>query len=147
MSAPKPPTRVVVAWAGEHRFDAGRPGGPRIHVDSAGQAGPSPVETLLSALASCTAVDVVEILQKRRTPLDSLEIEVTGDRANAVPARVTRIALAFHMRGEGIERAHAERAVELALTKYCSVRDSLDPAMPIEWSVVIDGERGETRAA
>ena len=89
----------------------------------------------------------MEILQKRRTPLDSLEIEVTGDRANAVPARVTRIALAFHMRGEGIERGHAERAVELALTKYCSVRDSLDPAMPIEWSVVIDGERGETRAA
>ena len=35
----------------------------------------------------------------------------------------------------GIERVHAERAIELAVTKYCSVRDSLDPNLPVEWSL------------
>jgi putative redox protein len=41
------------------------------------------------------------------------------------------------MAGAGVERAHAERAVELAVTKYCSVRDSLDPAIPVTWAVVL----------
>ncbi len=141
----KPPNRVTVSWAGEQRFDAGRPGGPRLRIDGTGESGQSPVDALLSALAACTSIDIVDILRKRRTPLDSLEIEVTGERADAVPARIVRIELLFRMLGEGIERVHAERAAELAVTKYCSVRDTLDPAMPIEWAVVLDGERGETR--
>ena len=141
----KPPNKVTVSWAGEQRFDAGRPGGPRLRLDGRAESGPSPVDALLGALAACTSIDIVDILRKRRTPVDSLEIDVTGERADAVPARVVRIELLFRMRGEGIERVHAERAAELAVTKYCSVRDTLDPAMPVEWAVVLDGERGETR--
>ena len=141
----KPPNHVTVSWAGEQRFDAGRPGGPRLRLDGRAESGQSPVDALLSALAACTSIDIVDILRKRRTPLESLEIDVTGERANAVPARVVRVELVFRMSGAGIERVHAERAAELAVTKYCSVRDSLDPAMPIEWAVVLHGERGETR--
>ena len=147
MGTPKPPSRVRVAWAGDQRFDAGRPGGPTLRFDGRGETGQSPVDGVLSALAACTAIDVVEILAKRRTPADSVEVEVTGHRADAVPARVVRIELVFHVHGEGVEREHAERAVELSLTKYCSVRATLDPEMPIEWAVVLGGERGETRAA
>ncbi len=62
----KPPARVHVSWAGEHRFDAARAsGGPSIRMDSSGATGPSPVDTLLSALAGCTGIDVVDILAKR----------------------------------------------------------------------------------
>ena len=143
--APKPPARVRVAWAGKQRFDAGRPEGPLLRLDGTGETGQSPVDGLLSALAACTAIDVVEILEKRRTPAESLEIEVTGERANAVPARVVRIELVYHVGGAGIERVHAERAVELAVTKYCSVRNTLDPAMPVEYVVVLNGERGQSR--
>jgi putative redox protein len=46
-----------------------------------------------------------------------------------------RIVLAYRIRGAGIERVHAERAIELAVTKYCSVRDSLDLNMPVEWTL------------
>ena len=141
---PKPPNRVAVTWAGEQRFDAGRPGGPVLRLDGSAATGQSPVDALLSALAACTSIDVVDILRKRRTPLESLEVEVVGHRANAVPARIVRLELVYHMRGDGLERVHAERAVELAVTKYCSVRDSLDPELPVEWTVVIDGERGES---
>jgi putative redox protein len=143
--ATKPPSRVRVAWAGDERFDAGRPGGPTLRIDGRGETGQSPVDALLSALAACTSIDVVEILAKRRTPVDSLEIEVTGHRATTVPARVVRVELVFHVRGEGIERVHAERAVELAVTKYCSVRDTLDREMPVEFTVVLNGEPGEAR--
>lgn len=138
--AGKPPSRVSLTWAGGHRFDAGRTaGGPTIRLDASGETGPSPVDALLSALAGCTGVDVVDILAKRRTPVESLEIGVVGERANGVPARITRVQLTYRIRGAGVERAHAERAIELAITKYCSVRDSLDPALPIDWTLELEG--------
>ena len=141
-SAPKPPSRVQVAWAGEHRFDAGRPGGPTVRIDASGKEGPSPVDALLLALGSCTAVDVVDILAKRRTPVERLTIDVTGERADGIPRRVTHVLLAYEVDGAGIERVHAERAIELAITKYCSVRDSLARDIVIEWSLALNGEEG-----
>jgi putative redox protein len=134
----KPPSHIVATWAGDQQFDAGRPHGPTFRVDGRAETAQSPVDALLSAFAACAAIDVVEILAKRRTPLESLEIAATGERSPGVPARFTRIMLHFRMRGAGIERQHAERAVELSITKYCSVRGTLDPAMPVEWSVEIE---------
>jgi putative redox protein len=46
-----------------------------------------------------------------------------------------RILLTFRIAGAGIEREHAERAIDLAVNKYCSVRDSLDPNIPVEWKL------------
>lgn len=138
-TAPRKENRVVVRWDGDHRFDASRLGSQHsIRIDADATTGPGPVDTLLCALASCTAVDVVDILEKRRTPIEGLTVDVTGERATTTPARLTRIVLAYRMRGAGIERAHAERAIELAVTKYCSVRDSLDPAMPVEWTLSLE---------
>ena len=138
----KPPSRVDVAWAGGQRFDAGRPGGPTLRLDGRGETGQSPVDAVLSALASCTAIDVVEILAKRRTPVERLTMEVTGDRADGVPRRLTHVLLAYRIDGAGVERIHAERAIELAITKYCSVRDSLARDIVIEWSLALNGEEG-----
>ena len=59
---------VAAKWTGGWAFDAGRPNGPKIRIDGNSKEGPSPPETLLAALATCTAVDVVEMLTKRRTP-------------------------------------------------------------------------------
>jgi putative redox protein len=136
------PNEVAVRWTGAHRFDAGRPGGPTIAIDADAAGGPSPVDALLVALGTCTAVDVVDILAKRRTPVESLDVSVVGQRKDAVPARVTHVLLTYRIRGAGIERVHAERAIELAVTKYCSVRDSLDPALPVEWRLELEGESG-----
>ena len=93
-AAGKPPAKVNVSWAGEHRFDGMRQSGsPSIRMDSTGQTGPSPVDTLLCALAGCTGVDVVDILAKRRTPVQALSIEVEGERFAGTPGRVTKIHL------------------------------------------------------
>jgi putative redox protein len=142
MSAAKPNAVVQVTWRGEQRFDSGRPDGPTLRLDGKGETGQSPVDGLMSALAACTAVDVVDILAKRRTPLSALSIEAVGQRADAVPARIVAATLTYHLQGDGVERTHAERAIELAITKYCSVRDSLDPALPISYVAVINGETG-----
>ena len=135
-------SKIQLDWVGEHRFDAGRPGGPTLRLDSSGETGQSPVDAVLSALAGCTSVDVVDILAKRRTPLSRLHVDVTGERANSVPRRLTRILLAYTIDGAGIDRVHAERAIELAITKYCSVRDSLARDIVIEWALTLNGESG-----
>jgi putative redox protein len=132
----KPPAKVSVRWDGEQRFDVGVTGKKEtVRLDGHRDAGPSPVDMLIGALAACTGVDVVDILAKRRTPVEGMSINVVGARADATPARVTKVTLEYRIRGKGIERVHAERAIELAVTKYCSVRDSLDPNMPIEWTL------------
>ncbi len=134
----KPPAVVSMQWVGGHAFEGGREGGPAILLDGKGEKGPSPVDGLLLALAGCTGYDIIDILEKRRTPVQSLRIGVVGERFNGVPARVTKIVMTYDIGGEGIEPVHAERAVELAVQKYCSVRDSLDPDLPIETVVRVN---------
>ena len=141
----KPPSRVVVQWKGPGTmaFDGRKAkGGPTITVDNTGKAHPGPVDTVLIALAACTTEDVLTILEKRRTPAARLEVQVEGQRANAVPARLTHVHLRYVVDGDGIDRANTLRAIELAVTKYCSVRDSLDKSIEVEWSLVLNGEDG-----
>lgn len=136
-TAPKPPARVTTTWAGGQRFDSGRPGGPTARFDGSGETGQGPVDGVLSALASCVSIDVIEILAKRRTPAATLTVDVVGQRADAIPRRLQSVALDFHITGAGIEREHAERAIDLAITRYCSVRDSLAKDITIDWSLTL----------
>jgi putative redox protein len=129
---------IVAHWSEGEAFDAGEPGKTTVRIDGMKVTGPGPVDMLLSALATCSAIDVVSILAKRRTPLASLDIDVRGERAQAVPAKLTSIAIIYRISGEGIDKESAEMAIELALNKYCSVRDSLDPSIPIEWTLVLN---------
>jgi putative redox protein len=131
---------IVARWTGATTFEAGRPAGPKIAVDTSGKTGPGPVDVLLCALATCSSIDVVEILAKRRTPVASLDVSVRGERAPATPARLTDVTLDFTITGEGIDRVHAGRAIELAVNKYCSVKDSLDPSIPVCWTLTLNGE-------
>lgn len=133
---------ISIAWQHDHVFQAGRPGGPQTTVDSRAKEGSSPVDSLLIALGTCTAVDVVDILAKRRTPVEAMTVDVTAARADAVPKRVVGMLITYHITGNDIERVHAERAADLAVNKYCSVRMSLDPNMPVRWKVVLNGEEG-----
>jgi putative redox protein len=138
-AAPAKPSRIHVKWVGAHRFDAGRPDGPTARIDGEGETGQSPPETLLTALATCVSYDVIDILAKQRTPLDSLEIDVVGDRVDTVPRRYRHITLNFRMTGKGVEHDKAMRAIELSANRYCSVRESLRPDIQIEWTVEISG--------
>jgi putative redox protein len=134
------PSRVDVKWVGEHVFDFGRKGRPSVRLDGDGITAPSSVDGLLGALGSCVAYDVLDILAKRRTPVESLEVEVVARRVKTIPRHLEHVTLNFRIAGTGIERVHAERAVELAVTKYCSVRSSLRPDVPVEWTIALASE-------
>jgi putative redox protein len=126
--------RTGVRWIGGVRFEAG-PAGRSVRIDGDSKDGPSPPETLLCALSTCAAVDVVLMLEKRRTPVATFEMDVTAERADGTPRRVTKAHLHFRISGMGIERSYVLRAIRLSVTKYCTVRDTLDPDMPVTWSL------------
>lgn len=140
---PRPPSRVTAEWQGEYRFDTGRSGAPRARLDGNAESGQSPPDALLSALAACAGIDVVDFLAKRRTPLRSMRIDAVGTRRDTPPRRFVRIELDFVLDGEGIERIHAERGVRLAFQTYCSVAASLAPDIELWARVTINGESGE----
>ena len=97
----------------------------------------SPVELLLVAAATCTAADIVIILEKQRVKLGALEIAVRGTRRETDPKRYTAIVFHFTIRGEGADETKARRAIDLSLEKYCSVVASLAPDISISYDVTI----------
>jgi len=124
-------------WTEALKFEGGAPGRPAILVDGDSQAATSPVQLLLLAAATCSAADIVLILQKQRVRLAALDVSVRGTRRETDPKRYTAIAFHFAVRGEGADEAKARRAIDLSLEKYCSVVASLAPDISISYDVTV----------
>src|SRR5262249_23565500 len=124
-------SRTEATWRGERLFDAGPPN--RTHrVDANAKEAPGPVESMLNAIATCSAVDVIDILAKRKTPVERLSVHVTAYRRPSAPRRVVHLEIEYRIDGAAIEREHAERAIQLSYERYCSVAASLAPDIVTE---------------
>jgi putative redox protein len=111
-----------------------------IDADSAHKHGPGPLETVLMALCSCTSVDVVSILQKKRQSLTGLRVTATATQAPTPPRVFTHISLTYAVHGK-LSRKAVEDAVSLSKNKYCSVSKMLEKAATIDYQIVYpDGE-------
>lgn len=138
-STPRPPVKITTRWTHEIAFVNNAVHDRAIVLDGHSKDGQSPPEALLSALASCTMVDIIEILKKKRTPAARAECRTTGERASSLPARFIAITLEYHIDGAEITEVAAEHAIDLAVNKYCTVRESLDPRMIITTRLVLNG--------
>lgn len=118
-------TPIDVQWVNDLTFEAGRPQGPKVRIDGHAQTAPSPFDMLLAAIATCTSVDVVTILEKQRTPVHALQVRVEANRVDSTPRRLAGATLHFSITAPGTTIEKATRAVELSISKYCSVRSSL----------------------
>ena len=87
--------------------------------------GMKPSELLLVALASCTAVDVVEILAKKRLTLESLEIAASGEQDTDPPWTFRKIHLLYKLKGRDLTEKEVQKAIALSEEKYCSVSATL----------------------
>jgi putative redox protein len=134
-----PTAEVTMRWLRDLQFEGGGSSGgrPMMLVDGDTKVATSPVELLLLAAATCTASDVVIILQKQRVQLAALDIAVRGTRREEQPRRFTAIAFHFAVRGDGADEVKVRRAIDLSLEKYCSVIASLAPDIPISYDVTI----------
>lgn len=126
---------IDVEWVGGLNFESGRTGGPKARIDGDAQSAPSPFDMLLAAIATCASVDVVTILEKQRTPARALNVRVESNRVDATPRRLASAILHFSITAPGSTVAKAARAIELAVTKYCSVRSSLIADASVSWTV------------
>jgi putative redox protein len=130
-------------WQHDDVFHGIAENGNRLIFDAgdAHAAGPSPMEAVLMALCSCTSVDVVSILKKKRQPLTGLRVTASAERAGEAPRVFTRIHLTYAVSGRPLSRKAVEDAVSLSKNKYCSVSKMLEQAAPVDYEIVfVDGE-------
>jgi putative redox protein len=81
-------------------------------------------------------------MAKRKTPIEKLSVNVTAERRPEFPRRIMRLDVEFIMDGTGVERDHAERAIQLSFERYCSVASSLAPDIVMEARLTLNGESG-----
>ncbi|MGE0438879.1 MAG: OsmC family protein [Gemmatimonadales bacterium] len=129
---------AVVEWQGGMRFLGGTAGGPAVLVDADGKDAPGPMVTLLVAGAGCSGADIVSILEKMQVKLRKFTMKVTGLRAEEHPRRYLSIKFVVTLAGDGLDEPKARRAIDLSLTKYCSVMQSLNPDIPVTYDLVLE---------
>ena len=136
--------KVTLTGTPDFRFQAKAQNGYAFDIGASksiggDESGFRPMELVLAGVASCAGIDIVNILKKSRVDFTGMDIEVNGDRKpDAMPSPFTRIEIVYKIHGPGIDRAKAERAVSLAMEKYCSVSASLDPDIQVAAKTVLD---------
>lgn len=141
--------QTVVKWVQGKQFvgiDSSRHAVVLSTQDAENAVGSKPSDMLLVALGACVAVDVVEILAKKRTPLSSLEIAVDGEQDPAPPWAFRRIHLTFRVAGERLTEGSVRQAIHLAEEKYCCVAATIRAVADITWDFELDGVRYPARA-
>ena len=129
-------------WKHDEVFQGTTEDGKSITLDgdSAHAHGPSPMQAVLIALCSCTSVDVVNILKKKRQDLTALRVSANAVQAETPPRVFTHIKLTYSVRGRLSKKA-VEDAVSLSKNKYCSVSKMLEKSASVDYEIVYpDGE-------
>ena len=113
---------VEVTHRGGMLFEARSSSGHTLAFDDReSNQGGSPVETVLAALGSCSAMDVISIAAKKRQAIDEYRIHVTGSQRDEYPQILTAVEVTHEVVGRDLSEAAIRRCIELSATKYCPV--------------------------
>ncbi len=125
--------KATIQFAGDDLFLGITPSGHALALDSNHDrsCAPTPVKLLLVALGSCTAVDVINILSKKRQRVTSYKVEVSGERREDHPRAFKSMNVHHILKGSNISASAIAQAIELSETKYCSVAATLRPTVEI----------------
>jgi len=115
-------TEISVFWKGDAAFVGHASNGGTVQMGLLdGNPGVGPMQLLLVALAGCTGVDVLSILQKKRYKLEDMRLEISGRKADDYPMIWKEIKVKYLIWGDGILVKDVEQAIQLSEEKYCSV--------------------------
>jgi putative redox protein len=96
-----------------------------------------PMQTLIAALGGCSSIDVINLLEKMRQPLEDIQITINGERVEGqVPSLFTNINIHYILYGD-LDPKKAERAIALSVEKYCSVGKIIEKTANITWTYEI----------
>ena len=132
---------INMSWKKGMAFEADV-NGFKIMVDATSEhggsnRGPRPKPLMMVALAGCTAMDVVSILQKMRVELDDLNVRIEGELTDEHPKHFTRMHIIYEFKGKDLPEEKLKKAIDLSQERYCGVSVSYRMAMDISYEVVI----------
>ncbi len=99
--------------------------------------GTKPKPLMMVALAGCTGMDVVSLMNKMRVNFKSFNVIVEGETSEEHPKRFTGMKIIYEFRGKGIDQEKVEKAVNLSQNKYCGVSASYRKAMDLDYEIRI----------
>ena len=126
--------KTLTTWVADHHFISEQDG-QRISLDGSLQQGMSPKALLLSGVAGCSGIDVVDILQKMRVTFTQLEVSAEAEQTEEHPRVFTQVDLVYRIDAEPSELDKVKKAVDLSLEKYCGVAAMLRKNSPIEYRI------------
>lgn len=127
--------KTTTVWKTAHAFKSTQPNGAAIEIDAA--AGFSPKALLLSGLAGCSGIDVVDLLEKMRVPFADLQIDVEAEQTDDHPKVFKDIHMTFIVSTEEENRDKVIKAIDLSLEKYCGVAAMLKKNSQIHYNLVL----------
>ncbi len=133
---------IKINWEGGKHFIATNVDDVKIDFDArvkgggTGQYG-NPLDHLIAAAGVCSGIDIVDILEKMRQPLESLEIEMEGEQRDEYPRYFKSIRIRYIASGEGLDKTKVERAVDLSQNKYCSVVATFRPECEVSSEIIV----------
>lgn len=112
-----------------------------LGTEAGGQdLGPRPKGLVLSALAGCTAMDVISILAKMRQQVTSFSVRAEGTTTDEHPKRFVSAVLHYDLEGVDLDLSKVRRAVTLSEERYCGVNATLAPTVSITREIRVNGE-------
>lgn len=130
--------KVIAEWQGGTGYIGKNDQGGSIQIGTVdGVPGVGPMELLLLGVAGCTAIDIVNILDKKRKHLTDFRVEVQGKLADDHPKIYTDITIEYQLWGKDIDRKSVEKAISLSEEKYCSASAMLAKSAQITSEYII----------
>lgn len=128
--------KTITTWKQAHEFEADHEGN-KIKIDGAVKNGHGPKALLLSALAGCSGIDVVDILTKMRLDFSDFIIEAEAGQTDEHPKVFKEIQVIYRIRTAAKNEDKVRKAIELSLEKYCGVSAMLKKNSAINYKLVI----------
>src|SRR6188768_89151 len=129
-------TITNTVWHKDHEFTSSLDHNT-IKIDGSRKHGHGPKALLLSGLAGCSGIDIVDILQKMRVEFSDFKIEVEAQQTEDHPKVFSEINITYRMRTKKENEEKVRKAIDLSLEKYCGVSAMLRKNSPINYQLVI----------
>lgn len=101
-------------------------------------AGPRPKKLMLSALAGCTGMDVIAILNKMKVVPDEFSVDIEGETTEEHPKQYSKVKIIYNFKGKNLDRNKIEKAINMSIDKYCGVYAVYRKAMDMEHEIRIN---------
>ncbi len=127
-------TKTITKWKKAHEFTSHLDHN-LIEIDGSRQNGFGPKALLLSGLAGCSGIDVVDILEKMRVEFSDFEIDVEADQTDSPPKVYTDIHITYKIKTAKENEDKVKKAIDLSLDKYCGVSAMLRKNSSIDYKL------------